>query len=106
MVRPPRTTIQSWFLQFGLGHKSQTITVLSLWIFLPCCVVRGMGFVHQFTSINYLLVTDYCSPHSHTRMRFNVGAAHRAPEDRNDDSNGYAEKFSFLCTFAEQYDGG
>jgi len=39
MVRPPRTTIQTWFPQLGLGHKSQTNVIMASGIFLFFCCV-------------------------------------------------------------------
>jgi len=41
-VWPPRTTIQSWFPHFGLGHKSQTIVQLAPYVLLLCCIVLGV----------------------------------------------------------------
>jgi hypothetical protein len=43
MVRPPRTTIQTWFPRLGLGHKSQMIVEGCLQAFLLCCGRCGVG---------------------------------------------------------------
>jgi len=48
VVRPPRTTIQTWFPRLGLGHKSQTRLSLPPELFLHCPtrirISRGLSF--------------------------------------------------------------